>query len=153
MDCPWKSLRHGRLFVTPWIVHGILQARILDWGAVPFSKGSSQLRDQTQVSCIAGRFFTIWATRKALIDCRCVDLFLGFVILFHLLTYLFFCFCFLLIAGCFDYGSFIALCEVWEGYASCLVLFPQDCFGNSGFFIVPYKFKDYFFEFCEKCHG
>ena len=40
------------------IVHGILWARILEWVAVPFSRGSSQLRDQTQVSCTAGRFFT-----------------------------------------------------------------------------------------------
>ena len=38
-------------------VHGILQARILKWVAFPFSRGSSQPRDQTQVSCIAGRFF------------------------------------------------------------------------------------------------
>ena len=38
-------------------VHGILQARILEWVAIPFSKGSSQPRDQTQVSCIAGGFF------------------------------------------------------------------------------------------------
>ena len=39
-------------------VHGILQARILEWVAVPFSSGSSQPRDWTQVSCIAGGFFT-----------------------------------------------------------------------------------------------
>ena len=39
-------------------VHGILQARILGWVAFPFSRGSSQPRDQTQVSDIAGRFFT-----------------------------------------------------------------------------------------------
>ena len=39
-------------------VHGILQARILEWVAFPFSRGSSQPRDRTQVSCIAGRFFT-----------------------------------------------------------------------------------------------
>ena len=45
-------------------VHGILQARILAWVAVPFSRGSSQPRDQTQVSCIEGRFFTIWATKE-----------------------------------------------------------------------------------------
>ena len=44
-------------------VHGILQARILQWVAIPFSKGSSWPRDQTQVSGIAGRFFTICATR------------------------------------------------------------------------------------------
>ena len=41
-----------------YTVHGILQARILAWVAFPFSRGSSQLRDQTQVFCIAGRFFT-----------------------------------------------------------------------------------------------
>ena len=46
-------------------VHGILQARILEWLAIPFSRGSSQPRNQTRVSCIAGRFFTIWATRDA----------------------------------------------------------------------------------------
>ena len=39
-------------------VPGILQARILQWVAFPFSRRSSQLRDQTKVSCIAGRFFT-----------------------------------------------------------------------------------------------
>ena len=50
-----------------YTVHGILQARILEWVAVPFSRGSSQHRDRTQVSCIAGRFFTISATREALI--------------------------------------------------------------------------------------
>ena len=42
-----------------YIVHGILQARILEWVAFTFSRGSSQPRDQTQTSCIAGRFFTI----------------------------------------------------------------------------------------------
>ena len=45
-------------------VHGIIQARILEWVAILFSRESSQLRDQTLVSCIAGRFFTIWATRE-----------------------------------------------------------------------------------------
>ena len=39
-------------------IHGILQATIPEWGAIPFSRGSSQPRDQTQVSCIAGGFFT-----------------------------------------------------------------------------------------------
>ena len=40
-----------------YTVHGILQARILEWVAFPFSRGFSQPRDRTQVSCIAGRFF------------------------------------------------------------------------------------------------
>ena len=46
-------------------VHGIFQARILEWVAISFSRGSSWPTDWTQVSCIAGRFFTIWATREA----------------------------------------------------------------------------------------
>ena len=46
-------------------VHGILQARILEWVAIPFSR-SSLPRDWTWVSCTTGRFFTIWATREAL---------------------------------------------------------------------------------------
>ena len=138
----WKSLSCVRLFATPWTIHGILQARILEWVAFPFSRSSqkwsevnllshvqlfttpwtaasqappsmgfsrqeywsglpfpspgdlpdsgiepgspslqvdalpskppgkpwsSQTRDQTQISCIAGGFFTSWATREALI--------------------------------------------------------------------------------------
>ena len=43
-------------------VRGILQARILEWVAISFSRGSSQLMDQTQLSCIAGELFTIWGT-------------------------------------------------------------------------------------------
>ena len=58
----WELLSHVQLFATPWTVHGILQARILEWLAFPFSRRSSQPRDQTQVSRIAGRFFTSWAT-------------------------------------------------------------------------------------------
>ena len=61
------------LFVTPWTVAhqaplsmGILQARILEWVAMPSSSGSSRPRNRTQVSCIADGFFTSWATREAL---------------------------------------------------------------------------------------
>ena len=50
----WKSLSHG-----------ILQAVILEWVAFPFSRGSSQPRNQTQVSRIAGGFFISWATGEA----------------------------------------------------------------------------------------
>ena len=46
-------------------VHGIFQARLLEWVAVPFSRGSSQPKGGPQVSLTAGRFFTIWATREA----------------------------------------------------------------------------------------
>ena len=58
-----------RLFAIPWTVArqaplsmGILQARILEWVIMPSSRGSSQPRDQTQVSLIAGGFFTAWAS-------------------------------------------------------------------------------------------
>ena len=46
-------------------IHGILQARTLEWEAYPFSRGSSPPRNWTRVSYIAGGFFTSWATRKA----------------------------------------------------------------------------------------
>ena len=49
-----------------YTVHGVLQARILEWVAFPVSRGSSQPRDRTQVSCITGGFFTNWAIREAL---------------------------------------------------------------------------------------
>ena len=48
-----------------YTIYGILQARILEWVAFPFSRGFSQPRNQTQVSRIAGEFFTSWATREA----------------------------------------------------------------------------------------
>ena len=49
-------------------LHGILEARILEWVSVPFSKGSSQPRDRTHVAHISGRFFTIGAFREAQIN-------------------------------------------------------------------------------------
>ena len=67
----WKmKVKVARLCPTLYnsfncIVHGILQAKLLEWVAFPFSRGSSQLRDQIQVSCTAGRFFTNWAVREA----------------------------------------------------------------------------------------
>ena len=61
----WKFLSHVRLcHPMDYTVHGILQARILQWVAAPFSRGSSQPRDQTQVCLAAGGFFTSWATRE-----------------------------------------------------------------------------------------
>ena len=66
----WNEVKVAQSCLTvcdpmDYIVHGILQARILEWVAIPFSRGSSQPRDRTQVSCIAGGFFTSWATREA----------------------------------------------------------------------------------------
>ena len=64
--CCAQMLSCVRLFVTPWteahqapLSMGILQARILEWVAMPSSRGSSQRRDQTQVSHIADGFFTV----------------------------------------------------------------------------------------------
>ena len=48
-----------------YTVRGLLQGRILEWVAFPFSRGSFQPRDRIQVTCIVGRFFTSWATREA----------------------------------------------------------------------------------------
>ena len=76
-DILWKKVKVwvAQLCLTLWdptdcsppgsSVHGILQARILEWVAIPFSRGSSQPRDRTQVSLIAGGFFTIWVIREA----------------------------------------------------------------------------------------
>ena len=70
-------------------VHGILQARILGWVAFPFSRGSSQPRDRTQVSHIAGRFFTSWATREALLLGKgCIIYFTMYLIFRFLLSLL-----------------------------------------------------------------
>ena len=49
-----------------YTVHGMLQARILEWVVFPFSRGSSQPKNWTKVSCIVGRFCTSWATREAI---------------------------------------------------------------------------------------
>ena len=71
----WHSVKVAQSFLTlcdPMdcslpgsSVLGILQAEILEWVAIPFSRASSQPRDRTEVSHIAGGFFTVWATRKA----------------------------------------------------------------------------------------
>ena len=67
LSCEWvKVTQSCPTFCNPdYTVHGILQARILEWVAVSFSRESSQPRDWTQVSSIEGWFFTSWATREA----------------------------------------------------------------------------------------
>ena len=61
MSSSWQP--HGQSLPV-FSVHGILQARTLEWVGIPFSRGSSPPRDWTQASYIAGRVFTIWATRE-----------------------------------------------------------------------------------------
>ena len=63
---------HFRFRVPGSSVHGIPQARILEWGAISFSRGSSWPRDWTRVCCNAGRFFTLWPTREA--NCKAIIL-------------------------------------------------------------------------------
>ena len=60
-------------------VHGILQARILEWVAVPFSGRSSWLSARTRVSCTAGKLFIIWVTREALCLSRCLSFSIFFI--------------------------------------------------------------------------
>ena len=65
-SCSWYVWSKSHSVVSDSCeVHGILQARILEWVALPFSRGSSQPRDRTQISHIAGEFFSSWATREA----------------------------------------------------------------------------------------
>ena len=67
-------------------VHEILQARILERVAIPFSRESSWTRDETHVSWIAGRFFTIWATREAQNGHISPAETLGFIALLHIFS-------------------------------------------------------------------
>ena len=92
MLCCASFLSRVWLSVTPWTVArqaplsmGILQARILEWVAMPFSGGSSCPRDQTKTSLIAGRFFTIWATGEAPSECLKFGIFYYFINYFFLL--------------------------------------------------------------------
>ena len=89
------------LFVTPWSVvrqgplsMGILQARILEWVAILFSRGSSWPRNGTWVSCSAAGFFTGWATRKALPWCPSLTIIIVTNIIALLLFYYWILYCY-----------------------------------------------------------
>ena len=76
-----QLLSRGWLFTTPWTVtlqgssvHGISQAKILEWVAISYSRGSSQPRDRTQVSYIAGRFFTTRNQKESEVTQSCLTL-------------------------------------------------------------------------------
>ena len=75
--CMLSHFSHVPLFVTPRTVapagssvHGILQARILEWVAMPSSRGSSQPRERTLISCTAGGFSGQWTTWKDPVMCN-----------------------------------------------------------------------------------
>ena len=76
----WQCVSHSVVSDSLWPmdyrplgspVHGILQARKMKWIAIPFSRGSYWPKDQTWVSCTAGRFFTIWAIKEAYAASQC----------------------------------------------------------------------------------
>ena len=107
-----KSLSRVRLFATPWTVayqapqatvHGIFQARILEWVAISFSRGSSQPRDWTWVSFIAGRCFTIWTTWKP----RCLKSLIKYLSAF-LSIYLV-----ALVMRSWIYPKYLVNCDAW----------------------------------------
>ena len=69
-EVKWNEVKVAQSCLTlcdpmDYTVRAIRQARILEWVAFPFSTGSSQPRDRTQVSRISGKFFTNWATKEA----------------------------------------------------------------------------------------
>ena len=85
----WSEVKVAQSCLTlcnpmDYTVHGILQARILEWIAIPFSRGSSWPRNQTGISWIAGGFFTSWATREASIEI--ITWFLSFNLLIWCIT-------------------------------------------------------------------
>ena len=65
LSCVWLFATLRTVALQAPLSMGTLQARILEWVAMPFSRGSSQTRDWAQVSCTAGGFFIVWATREA----------------------------------------------------------------------------------------
>ena len=70
----YDSLRsHGLYSLGGSSIHGIFQARGLEWGAISFSRGFSQSRDRTQLSHITGRLFTNWATSSGQFSCSFVS--------------------------------------------------------------------------------
>ena len=88
---------HVQLLATPWTslpgssVHGILQARILEWAAVSFSRGSSQPRDLTCISCTVGRFFSAEPPEKPVYVCVCV--YIHIYAYMHIHVYICICTC------------------------------------------------------------
>ena len=69
-------------------VHGILQVRILEWLAIPFSRGSSWPRDWSHISCISGRFFTVRPTKEVPYSIYSCKIFAVFSVLYHISVWL-----------------------------------------------------------------
>ena len=124
------------------LVHGILQAIILEWVAISSSRGSSQLRGQTCIFCVSciGRFFNTKPLGKPyhrLADISAWVIFLGF------LSYsidLYVCLCVSTILF-----WLLELCGIFRQSDSFNSVLSQDCFGYSGSFVFPYKFSNNLF--------
>ena len=86
-----RSVMSDSLRPMDYTVHRTLQARILEWVAVPFSRGYSQPRDQTQVSCTVGRFLPSWATRETQLSYKIFCYFLFYFQSFPSYCSIFFC--------------------------------------------------------------
>ena len=112
-------------------VHGIFQARMLEWVATPFSRGSSRPRSWTQVSCI-GRFVTVWATRETQYSWIHVLVFLTerswVYVLFYILNYLTDS-CHLDVS--FPFFFFLRICRVF--HMSVFLLYHISSFAFCGF--------------------
>ena len=123
-------------------VYGILQARILEWIVIPFSRGFSWPRDQTLVSYIAGRFFTIWATGKSLSIHIKNQLTINIWAYFcTLCSVLFICLSILMpVPCCFYYCSFVVNYQL-RSTKSPTVVFFLDCFDCFGPLEIPNEFE------------
>ena len=107
-------------------VHGILQARILEWVAIPFSRGSSWPRNGTQVSHIAGRFFTIWAHQGSLCVCVCIIFRLFFTIDYYKILNI--------VCALYSYSSLcctVPLLFICFIYSSMCLLSPNSSFTHA----------------------
>ena len=121
------SLRlHGLYSLPDFSVHGVLQSRVLEWIAIPFSRISFQLRDWTWVFCIVGGFFTIWATRET-------HLFICLASIYLLTDWL------ELKARLVDWNF------RWELMFQCLVYTPQDSRSEAGRVSMLQFWENFFF--------
>ena len=102
-------------------VYGISQARTLEWVAISSSRASSQPRDQTQVFCIAGRFFTIWAIKEAYhFPMDCFQVINVFILTLHRYVYWYNLFCFFTDSNDIKYSSYH-----FTEFSVCALHFPH----------------------------
>ena len=142
----WKLLSCVQLFATLWTIQFMefSQARMLEWVDFPFSRGSSQSRDRTQVSHIAGTFFTSWATREAQF-CHIISIFFKFwfMFVFNLLFWNRMLYFHLL----FEHASLASFHYLLNILKCCIILFIIENLILIHFRWL-YWWEDSFLEFC-----